>query len=76
MKRYAGKEKVFMKTGYYDETYIEFHVDYHPSFSEMTNLHIFGGNLSVVNPRMKDHSQYLDKTNAFFTTKQFAFCNK
>lgn len=47
MKRYAGKEKVFMKTGYYDETYIEFHVDYHPSFSEMTNLHIFGGNLSI-----------------------------
>ena len=69
---------IFSGVGYEYEkdgtTYIEFHVDDHPSFTERDDLHPFGGNVSVSKPSDAKPLLIFGQDKCIF--KQFALCNK
>ena len=69
---------IFSGVGYEYEkdgtTYIEFHVDDHPSFTERDDLHPFGGNVSVRKPSDAKPLLIFGQDECIF--KQFALCNK
>ena len=76
LNKMIKEEAVFSGDGYkYEnengETYVEFHVDDHPSFSELEGLHQFGGNLSVCRPKNEKPLLIFGQDECLY--KQYAF---